>query len=182
MMSKPDCPRELSQHDRRRGGTCTGAQALMPHPCPCSPACNASLAAALGARSLTPQALAKLEGKVILIQAREPQWQLYLLPGTQGIELLATKRPAPDCTLSAPRHTAGAADWSATRRQYACCRAGPAAQRRQPGYWSTCRMPWAICSGRRRPNCHAWVARCQPRDSQRITQRLGMGCQCAATA
>ena len=57
-----------------------------------------SLAAALARDPLTARRL----GKVILLQAREPQWQLYLLPGTQGIELLATSDQLPDCTLSAP--------------------------------------------------------------------------------
>ncbi|MEH6500395.1 MAG: SCP2 sterol-binding domain-containing protein [Pseudoalteromonas distincta] len=61
-----------------------------------------SLAAALARDPLTARRLAKLEGKVVLIQARDPQWQLYLLPGTQGIELLASTERLPDCILSAP--------------------------------------------------------------------------------
>ncbi|MFO7703972.1 MAG: SCP2 sterol-binding domain-containing protein [Halopseudomonas sp.] len=61
-----------------------------------------SLAAALLRDPLTARRLAQLDGKVILIQAREPEWALYLLPGAQGIELLASSDRLPDCTLSAP--------------------------------------------------------------------------------
>lgn len=61
-----------------------------------------SLAAALRRDPLTARRLAELDGKVILIQAHEPDWALYLLPGAQGIELLASSDRLPDCTLSAP--------------------------------------------------------------------------------
>lgn len=61
-----------------------------------------SLAAALARDPLTARRLAMLDGKVILIQAREPTWQLYILPGLAGIELLACSDRLPDCTLNAP--------------------------------------------------------------------------------
>ena len=61
-----------------------------------------SLTAALARDPLTAQRLAGLSGKVILIQARDPEWQVYLLPGAAGIELLRASELPPDCTLSAP--------------------------------------------------------------------------------
>lgn len=61
-----------------------------------------SLTAALARDPLTARRLAALAGKVILIQASEPEWQLYILPGAQGAELLLTSGLPPDCTLRAP--------------------------------------------------------------------------------
>ncbi|WP_022963647.1 ubiquinone biosynthesis accessory factor UbiJ [Halopseudomonas pelagia] len=61
-----------------------------------------SLAAALARDPLTARRLAQLDGKVILIRAREPDWLLFIVPGSQGVQLLASSDRAPDCTLSAP--------------------------------------------------------------------------------
>lgn len=61
-----------------------------------------SLAAALSRDALTAQRIARLSGKVILIQARDPNWQLYILPDGPQIDLLDSCDLTPDCSLSAP--------------------------------------------------------------------------------
>ena len=65
-------------------------------------AAKLSLKLALERDSLTAGRLAALQGKTILVQAREPQWQLYLQPGIDGIGLATSSVAEPDCTLSAP--------------------------------------------------------------------------------
>lgn len=61
-----------------------------------------SLKLALDRDPLTARRLAALEGKTILIQARDPAWQLYLQPGVDGIRLAMDSPADPDCSLSAP--------------------------------------------------------------------------------
>lgn len=61
-----------------------------------------SLTAAVTRDPLTARRLARLDGKVILIQAREPDWQLFIIPSRQGMQLLAASEHIADCTLSAP--------------------------------------------------------------------------------
>ncbi|AQZ93900.1 SCP2 domain-containing protein [Halopseudomonas phragmitis] len=61
-----------------------------------------SLALAVARDPVTAQRLGRLAGKVLLIQARDPDWQLCLLPDADGIQLLASAELEPDCTLSAP--------------------------------------------------------------------------------
>jgi ubiquinone biosynthesis protein UbiJ len=61
-----------------------------------------SLKLALNRDPLTARRLAPLEGKTILVQGRDPDWQLYLQPGNEGIALSTSHSSQPDCTLSAP--------------------------------------------------------------------------------
>jgi len=66
-----------------------GHQALMPHRPLLSRPCQRSLAAALAARRIRlerrgPPAPEAGTGKVILIQAREPQWQFICCQATPG--------------------------------------------------------------------------------------------------
>ncbi|MEH6565767.1 MAG: SCP2 sterol-binding domain-containing protein [Halopseudomonas sp.] len=65
-------------------------------------AAQRSIAAALQRDALTAKRLGALSGKVILITAREPAWQLYLLPAEGSIGLHADYAGEPDCQLSAP--------------------------------------------------------------------------------
>ena len=65
-------------------------------------AAERSLKLALDRDPLTARRLAALEGKTVLVQARDPAWQLYLQPGEDGILLAAESTAEPDCTLSAP--------------------------------------------------------------------------------
>jgi ubiquinone biosynthesis protein UbiJ len=61
-----------------------------------------SLKLALDRDPLTASRLAPLQGKTILVQGRDPDWQLYLQPGNEGIALSTSNAAPPDCTLSAP--------------------------------------------------------------------------------
>lgn len=61
-----------------------------------------SLAAALARDPLTARRIARLQGKVILLQVREPELQFYLLPGEDRVHLASQCSQEPDCTLSAP--------------------------------------------------------------------------------
>ncbi|ROZ81651.1 SCP2 domain-containing protein [Pseudomonas neustonica] len=65
-------------------------------------AAQRSIEAALKRDTLTATRLGALSGKVILITAREPAWQLYLLPTAGSIQLLAEHTGDADCQLSAP--------------------------------------------------------------------------------
>jgi len=65
-------------------------------------AAQRSIEAALQRDALTAKRLGSLSGKVIQIAAREPAWQLYLLPGAGRIQLLADYAGEADCQLSAP--------------------------------------------------------------------------------
>lgn len=65
-------------------------------------AAERSLKLALDRDPLTARRIAALEGKSVLVQARDPAWQLYLQPGSDGIGLAAESAAEPDCTLSAP--------------------------------------------------------------------------------
>ncbi|MEH6493489.1 ubiquinone biosynthesis accessory factor UbiJ [Halopseudomonas sp.] len=65
-------------------------------------AAQRSIEAALQRDALTARRLAALTGKVILISAREPDWQLYLLPAEGRMQLLNAYAGAADCQLSAP--------------------------------------------------------------------------------
>ena len=65
-------------------------------------AAQRSMEAALKRDALTAKRLGALSGKVILITAREPAWQLYLLPTAGSIQLLAEHTGDADCQLSAP--------------------------------------------------------------------------------
>ena len=61
-----------------------------------------SIEAALKRDPLTAQRIGALSGKVILITAHDPAWQLYLLPTASGIQLLNEYVGDADCELSAP--------------------------------------------------------------------------------
>ncbi|MBL4835266.1 MAG: SCP2 sterol-binding domain-containing protein [Pseudomonas sp.] len=65
-------------------------------------AAERSLKLALDRDPLTARRLAALDGKTVLVQARDPAWQLYLQPGADGVLLAAEGTSEPDCTLSAP--------------------------------------------------------------------------------
>ncbi len=65
-------------------------------------AAQRSIEAALQRDALTARRLGALTGKVILVSAREPAWQLYLLPGEGRMQLLNTYSGEADCQLSAP--------------------------------------------------------------------------------
>ena len=62
-----------------------------------------SLALAIARDPLTAKRLSALHGKVILISASSPAWQVYALPGSEGaIQLTAQTDLEADCTLAAP--------------------------------------------------------------------------------
>lgn len=65
-------------------------------------AAQRSIEAALQRDALTAKRLGSLSGKVILVSAREPSWQLYLLPAKGSIQLRAEYAGEVDCQLSAP--------------------------------------------------------------------------------
>ncbi|MEH6688973.1 MAG: SCP2 sterol-binding domain-containing protein [Halopseudomonas sabulinigri] len=65
-------------------------------------AAQRSIEAALQRDALTAKRLGSLSGKVILVSAREPSWQLYLLPANGSIQLRAEYAGESDCQLSAP--------------------------------------------------------------------------------
>lgn len=65
-------------------------------------AAQRSIEAALQRDALTAKRLGSLSGKVILVSAREPSWQLYLLPANGSIQLRAEYAGEADCQLSAP--------------------------------------------------------------------------------
>lgn len=48
----------------------------------------------------TESALAALEGRVIAVEIREPDLQLFLLPGSQGLRLSTSPPPQVDVTIS----------------------------------------------------------------------------------
>ena len=65
-------------------------------------AAERSIAAALARDSVTARRLGALQGKSVLISARDPDWQLWLLPAEGEIALRnASEQPA-DCELHAP--------------------------------------------------------------------------------
>lgn len=61
-----------------------------------------SLQQALVRDPLTAQRLGALAGKVILISASAPDWQLFIMPEAGAIRLMAQAELDPDCTLAAP--------------------------------------------------------------------------------
>lgn len=65
-------------------------------------AAERSLQLALERDPLTASRLAALQNKTVLVQGRNPDWQLYLQPGPNGISLTTDSILEPDCTLSAP--------------------------------------------------------------------------------
>lgn len=65
-------------------------------------AAQRSIEAALQRDALSAKRLGSLSGKVILVSAREPSWQLYLLPANGSIQLRAEYAGESDCKLSAP--------------------------------------------------------------------------------
>ncbi|GGC96291.1 ubiquinone biosynthesis accessory factor UbiJ [Halopseudomonas salina] len=65
-------------------------------------AAERSLRLALERDPLTASRLAALQNKTVLVQGRNPDWQLYLQPGSNGIGLTTDSTHEPDCTLSAP--------------------------------------------------------------------------------
>ncbi|MEH6800899.1 MAG: SCP2 sterol-binding domain-containing protein [Halopseudomonas sabulinigri] len=65
-------------------------------------AAQRSIEAALQRDALSAKRLGSLSGKVILVSAREPSWQLYLLPANGSIQLRAEYAGESDCQLSAP--------------------------------------------------------------------------------
>jgi len=65
-------------------------------------AAERSIAAALARDSVTARRLGALQGKSVLISARDPDWQLWLMPAEGEIALRnASEQPA-DCELHAP--------------------------------------------------------------------------------
>lgn len=66
-------------------------------------AAERSIALAVSRDPLTVRRLGALDGKVIRIQGRTPDFTLYLLPAAEGITLLGRHADMePDCSLSAP--------------------------------------------------------------------------------
>lgn len=65
-------------------------------------AAERSLKLALERDPLTARRFAALHGRTVLVQAREPTWQLCIQPGVDGVRLSEECEAEPDCTLSAP--------------------------------------------------------------------------------
>ncbi|HBT59094.1 MAG: SCP2 domain-containing protein [Pseudomonadales bacterium] len=65
-------------------------------------AAERSIAAALARDSVTARRLGALQGKSVLISARDPDWQLWLLPAEGDIALRAASDLPADCELHAP--------------------------------------------------------------------------------
>lgn len=65
-------------------------------------AAEQSLRLALERDPLTAGRLAALQNKTVLVQGRDPHWQLYLQPDVRGICLTTDSTAEPDCTLNAP--------------------------------------------------------------------------------
>lgn len=65
-------------------------------------AAERSIAAALARDSVTARRLGALQGKCLLISAREPDWQVWLLPAEGEIALRASSEQSADCELHAP--------------------------------------------------------------------------------
>lgn len=76
-----------------------------------------SLALAIKQDPLTAKRLAALEGRVILIRARQPALQIYVLPGQAGIRLMQDYEGEADCTLSAPSSLLARLGLSSNRQQ-----------------------------------------------------------------
>lgn len=76
-----------------------------------------SLALAIQQDPLTARRLAALQGRVILIRARQPAVSLQLLPGEGGIRLLLQDTDEADCTLSAPASLLARLALSGNRQQ-----------------------------------------------------------------
>lgn len=64
-------------------------------------AAERSVAAALARDSVTARRLAALQGKCLLISARDPDWQVWLLPAEGEIALRASSEQPADCELHA---------------------------------------------------------------------------------
>ncbi|WP_341708543.1 SCP2 sterol-binding domain-containing protein [Halopseudomonas sp.] len=64
-------------------------------------AAERSIAAALARDSVTARRLAALQGKCLLISARDPDWQVWLLPAEGEIALRASCDQPADCELHA---------------------------------------------------------------------------------
>ncbi len=64
-------------------------------------AAERSIAAALARDSVTARRLAALQGKCLLISARDPDWQVWLLPAEGEIALRASSDQPADCELHA---------------------------------------------------------------------------------
>lgn len=65
-------------------------------------AAERSIAAALARDSVTARRLGALQGKCVLISARDPEWQLWLLPAEGEIALRTASELSADCELHAP--------------------------------------------------------------------------------
>ena len=65
-------------------------------------AAERSIAAALARDSVTARRLGALQGKCVLISARDPEWQLWLLPAEGEIALRTASELPADCELHAP--------------------------------------------------------------------------------
>ncbi|MEL0168823.1 MAG: SCP2 sterol-binding domain-containing protein [Pseudomonadaceae bacterium] len=65
-------------------------------------AAERSIAAALARDSVTARRLGALQGKCLLISARDPDWQVWLLPAEGEIALRASSQQPADCELHAP--------------------------------------------------------------------------------
>ncbi|SER93244.1 ubiquinone biosynthesis accessory factor UbiJ [Halopseudomonas bauzanensis] len=76
-----------------------------------------SLALAIDQDPLTAQRLATLEGRAILLCVRQPDLQLYLLPGHGGVRLAQHYEYDVDCTLSAPASLLARLALSSNRQQ-----------------------------------------------------------------
>ena len=66
-------------------------------------AAERSIAAALARDSVTARRLGALQGKSVLISARDPDWQLWLLPAEGDIALRAASDLPADCELHVRR-------------------------------------------------------------------------------
>jgi len=76
-----------------------------------------SLALAIQQDPLTARRLAGLQGRVILIQSREPAMSIYLLPDSEGLRLASQHEGDIDCTLSAPASLLARLALSSERQQ-----------------------------------------------------------------
>ncbi len=76
-----------------------------------------SLALAIDQDPLTGQRLAGLQGRVILIQSRDPAMSIYLLPDSEGLRLASSHEGDVDCTLSAPASLLARLALSSERQQ-----------------------------------------------------------------
>lgn len=76
-----------------------------------------SLTLAIDQDPLTRQRLAGLQGRVILIQSRDPGMSIYLLPDSEGLRLANYQEGEVDCTLRAPASLLARLALSSERQQ-----------------------------------------------------------------